>query len=146
MLIEHEGKHPRVHETAYVAPTAVLCGDVSVGPGTHIAFGAVLAAEGAPIVVGSNCMIRENAVLKASPGHPTTLGDAILVGPHASVVGCVVEDEVFIATGAAVFHGARLGRGSEVRIGGVVHVNSTLAPGAEVPIGWVAVGTPAQCF
>ncbi len=91
-------------------------------------------------------MIRENAVVKASPGHPTTIGDAVLVGPHASLVGCTVEDEVFIATGAAVFHGAQLGRGCEVRINGIVHVNTTLEPGATVPIGWVAVGArPTAC-
>jgi carbonic anhydrase/acetyltransferase-like protein (isoleucine patch superfamily) len=58
-------------------------------------------------------------------------------------VGCTVEDNVFIATGASIFHGARLGRGSEVRINGVVHIKTTLAENETVPIGWVAVGTPA---
>ena len=57
-------------------------------------------------------------------------------------MGCVVEDEVFIATGAAIFHGARLGKGSEVRIHGVVHLRSHLPAGEIVPIGWVAVGDP----
>jgi len=55
-----------------------------------------------------------------------------------------VEDEVFIATGAAVFHSTRLGEGSEVRINGVVHLKTHLAAGETVPIGWVAVGNPAQ--
>jgi carbonic anhydrase/acetyltransferase-like protein (isoleucine patch superfamily) len=146
MLIEHEGKRPRIHESAYVAPTAVVCGDVTIGARTQVAFGAVLAAEGAPISVGADCMIRENAVLKASPGHPLSIGEAVLVGPHAALVGCSVADEVFLATGAAVFQGARLGKGAEVRIHGVVHVNTALEAGATVPIGWVAVGDPAQCL
>jgi carbonic anhydrase/acetyltransferase-like protein (isoleucine patch superfamily) len=75
---------------------------------------------------------------------PMTIGNNCLVGPNAHVVGCTVEDEVFIATGAAIFHSARLGRGSEVRINGVVHLKTQLAPGDTVPIGWIAVGDPAQ--
>ncbi|WP_353809853.1 hypothetical protein [Agromyces sp. SYSU T00194] len=74
------------------------------------------------------------------------IGDAVLVGPHAHVNGARVEDEVFLATGAALFPGSRIGTGSEVRIHGVVQVNSTLAPGTVVPIGWIAAGTPAELF
>jgi carbonic anhydrase/acetyltransferase-like protein (isoleucine patch superfamily) len=73
-----------------------------------------------------------------------SIGNNCLVGPNAHVVGCTVEDDVFIATGAAVFHSARLGKGSEVRINGVVHLKTNLAPGETVPIGWVAVGDPAR--
>jgi carbonic anhydrase/acetyltransferase-like protein (isoleucine patch superfamily) len=146
MLIEHQGKRPRVDDTAYVAPTAVICGDVTIGPRSHVAFGAVVAGEGAPVTIGAECMIRENAVVKASPGHPVSIGDAVLIGPHSSIVGCTIDNEVFLATGVAVFHGARLGRGVEVRINGVVHVNTVLEAGAMVPIGWVAVGNPVTCL
>jgi carbonic anhydrase/acetyltransferase-like protein (isoleucine patch superfamily) len=62
------------------------------------------------------------------------------------VTGAELEDEVFIATGAAIFHGAHLGRGSEVRVHGTVHLRTRLEPGATVPIGWVAVGDPARIF
>jgi carbonic anhydrase/acetyltransferase-like protein (isoleucine patch superfamily) len=86
----------------------------------------------------------ENAVLRSSHRHPLTIGNNCLIGPNAHVVGCTVEDEVFIATGAAIFHAARLGKGSEVRINGVVHLRSHLAAGQTVPIGWIAVGDPAQ--
>jgi gamma-carbonic anhydrase len=72
------------------------------------------------------------------------LGDDVLVGPHAHVNGAVIGDGTFLATGASVFPGARLGRDVEVRINGVVHVNTTLDDGAMVPIGWVAVGDPAR--
>jgi carbonic anhydrase/acetyltransferase-like protein (isoleucine patch superfamily) len=146
MLIEHDGHAPHIHATAYVAPTAVICGDVTIGPNSRVAYGAVVAAEGAPIVIGAQCMIRENAVVKAVPGHPVTIGDAVLVGPHVSLVGCTLDDEVFLATGVAVFPGACLSRCVEVRINGVVHVNTVLEAGAVVPIGWVAVGNPAACL
>jgi carbonic anhydrase/acetyltransferase-like protein (isoleucine patch superfamily) len=62
------------------------------------------------------------------------------------VVGSTIEDEVFLATGCAVFHGSHVGAGAEVRIHGVVHLKTHVAPGATVPIGWVAVGNPAQLF
>ena len=144
MLISHSGKQPQVAPTAWVAPNAVLCGDVTVGPGCRIMYGAQLIAESGSICIGRECIVMENAVLRSSEAHPLRIGDNCLVGPNAHVVGCTVEDEVFIATGAAVFHGARLGQGSEVRINGVVHLKTHLPPGATVPIGWVAVGDPAQ--
>jgi carbonic anhydrase/acetyltransferase-like protein (isoleucine patch superfamily) len=67
-----------------------------------------------------------------------------MIGPHAHVNGSTVEDEAFIATGAALFPGSVVGAGAEVRIHGVVQVNTVVAPGAVVPIGWVAVGDPAS--
>ena len=144
MLIEHRGKRPRVHPSAFVAPTAVVCGDVTVGPQVQVAFGAILVAEGAPVAVGAGCIVRENAVLRSDPRHPVRVGEHVLVGPHASLIGCTVEDGAFLATRCAIFHGARIGRRAEVRIGGVVHVNSSLPAGTTVPIAWVAVGNPAQ--
>ena len=144
MLLDHQGQRPRIHETAYVAPTATVCGDVTVGPESRVLFGAVLVAEGGPLTVGRHCIVMEQAVLRATRRHPLRLGDHVLVGPHAHLSGCTVDDSVFVATGACVLNGARLGRGSEVRIHGVVHVNSAVPAGAAVPIGWVAVGDPAE--
>jgi carbonic anhydrase/acetyltransferase-like protein (isoleucine patch superfamily) len=146
MLIRHAARSPQVHPSAYVAPNAVLCGDVTVGAGCRIMFGAQLIAEGGSIRLGQGCVVLENAVLRSTQTHDLRLGDHCLVGPQAHVVGCSVEDEVFIATGASVFHGARLGKGSEVRINAVVHIKTELGAGTTVPIGWVAVGAPAQLF
>jgi carbonic anhydrase/acetyltransferase-like protein (isoleucine patch superfamily) len=146
MIIEHAGKAPRIHPEAWVAPDATVCGDVALGAGTRIMHGARLVAEGGAIAIGSTCIVMENAVVRATAGHDCRLGDHVLVGPNAHVVGATVEEEVFIATGAAVFHGSRLGRGSEVRVNGVVHLKTELPPGKSVPIGWIACGTPAQLF
>jgi carbonic anhydrase/acetyltransferase-like protein (isoleucine patch superfamily) len=144
LLIEHDGASPRVDPSAWIAPNAVLCGNVSVGPGCRIMFGAQVIAEGGSITIGRECIVMENAVLRSSSRHSLRIGDNCLVGPNAHVVGCTIEDEVFIATGAAIFHSAHLGRGSEVRINGVVHIKTRLPEGATVPIGWVAVGESAQ--
>jgi carbonic anhydrase/acetyltransferase-like protein (isoleucine patch superfamily) len=146
MLIEHDGVRPVVDPAAYVAPTAVLSGDVRVGPGCRILFGAVLTADGGPVRVGAKGVVMENAVLRGRSGHSLTLGENVLVGPHAHLNGATVEDEVFLATGVSVFPGARIGRGAEVRINAVVHVNTRVPAGATVPIGWIAVGDPAELF
>jgi carbonic anhydrase/acetyltransferase-like protein (isoleucine patch superfamily) len=146
MLIRHAGAAPKVDPTAYVASNAVVCGNVTIGPGCRIMYGAQVIAESGSISIGKECIVMENAVLRSSARHPLRIGNNCLVGPNAHVVGCTVEDEVFIATGAAIFHSAHLGRDSEVRLNGVVHLKSHLAAGETVPIGWIAVGNPAQVF
>ncbi len=144
MLIEHRGKRPRIHESAYIAPTATICGDVTIGRDCRVLFGAVIAAEGGPVAIGRQCVVMENAVIRGTGSHPVRIGDHVLVGPRAYLSGCTVEDEVFLATGATIFNGARIGAGAEVRINGVVHLKTVLPPGALVPIDWIAVGDPAQ--
>ena len=146
MLIEHEGARPQVAESAYVAPNAVLSGDVRVGEDARILFGAVLTAEGGSVEIGTRSIVMENALVRGRGTHPASVGAHALVGPHAHLNGATVEDEVFLATGVSAFPGAHIGRGSELRINAVVHVNSTLAPGTTVPIGWIAVGDPAELF
>jgi gamma-carbonic anhydrase len=144
MLIEHRGRRPVVDPSATVAPTAVLSGDVRVGARSRILHGAVLTAEDGAIEVGEECVVMEHALVRGRAGHPVVIGDHVLVGPHAHVNGATIGDEAFIATGASVFPGAVLGPRAEVRINGVVQVNTRLEPGAVVPISWVAVGDPAQ--
>jgi gamma-carbonic anhydrase len=143
-LLEHRGHAPVVHPSAYVAPTAVLCGDVVVGEDARILFGAVLSAEDGRVEVGARSVVMEHALVRGRAKTPAVLGDDVLVGPHAHVNGAVVGEGSFLATGCALFPGVRLGRGVEVRIHGVVHVNTVLEDGALVPIGWVAVGDPAR--
>jgi carbonic anhydrase/acetyltransferase-like protein (isoleucine patch superfamily) len=146
VILEHRGARPTIDPSAYIAPTAVVCGDVEVGAGARVLFGAVLSAEDGRVEVGRNSVVMENALVRGRSGHPALVGDDVLVGPHAHVNGCEIEAGCFIATGAALFPGARLGAACEVRIHGVVHVNTVLAPETVVPIGWIAAGDPAQLF
>jgi len=145
MLIEHAGKRPVIDPSAWVAPDATVCGDVVIAAGARIHHGARLIGEkGGRITIGRNCIVMENAVVRASPKHPCTIDDHCLIGPNAHVVGATLESQVFVATGAAIFHGARLGLGAEVRVHATVHLRTALPPGSTVPIGWVAVGDPAR--
>lgn len=144
VFVSHRSKSPRVAESAYIAPTAVLCGDVTVGPHSRVLFGAVITAEGAPVEIGANCVIMENAVIRGVPKHRTRIGNHVLVGPHASLTGCVIEGDSRIATGALVFNGARVEVGAEVEFHAVVYVNTVVPAGVAVPMGWFAGGDPAE--
>src|SRR3954453_21286222 len=135
-----------IHPTAWVAPTAVVTGDVTVGAQSRVLHHAVLNGDLGPVRVGSDVVVMEHALLRGRTDQPLVIGDAVLVGPHTHLNGTVVEDEVFIATGVSMFPGSRAGAGSELRINSVLHVNSTLEPGTVVPIGWIAAGQPARLF
>ncbi len=145
MLIAHATIAPRIDPTAWLAPDATIVGDVTIGADCRVLWGARLIGEGGGrIIIGRNAIVMENAVVRATPRHSCTIGDFCLIGPGAHVVGARIGDQVFIATGAAIFHGAELGNGAEVRVHATVHLRTRLAPGAVVPIGWVAVGDPAE--
>jgi carbonic anhydrase/acetyltransferase-like protein (isoleucine patch superfamily) len=144
VLLDHQGKRPSIHPTAYVAPTATLCGDVTVGPHARVLFGSVLSAEGGSIELGAHDIVMENAVLRGAKHHPLRLGNNVLVGPQAYLSGCVIEQDVFLATGTRVFNGATVKARAEVRVNAVVHLRTVVPEDALVPIGWVAVGDPAQ--
>lgn len=146
MRIEHRGRAPRIHPAATIAPGAIVSGDVVVEAGARIMHGAVLTGEDGEVRIGPESVVLEHAVVRGRAGHPAVIGSHVMIGPHAHVNGATVGDRAFIATGASLFPGASIGEGAEVRINGVVQVNTTLEPGDVVPIGWVAVGTPAQLF
>lgn len=116
MILASGTKKPKIHSSAYVAPTAVLSGDVEVGAGCAILHGAVLAAEGAPLRIGADCVVMENAVVKASGGSALqfacTIGDRCIVGPHAFVAGAQIGSGCFVAAGSQLLNGARLADGA----------------------------------
>jgi carbonic anhydrase/acetyltransferase-like protein (isoleucine patch superfamily) len=135
---EFEGRRPRVHDEAYVAPTAVLVGDVEVGAGASIWFGAVLRGDESSIQVGEGSNIQDNAVIHCSEGMPTVIGRDVTIGHAALLEGCIVEDGALVGTGSIMLQRSRLGAGSMLAAGAV------LGEGSEVPPGHLAAGVPAQ--
>ena len=147
MILSSGTKRPRIHSSAYIAPSATISGEVTIGADSAVLHGAVITAEGAPVTIGAQCVIMENAVLKASGGSalqfPLAIGDRCIVGPHAYVVGATIGEGCFIAAGSKIFNAATLERGSGVALGAVVHVKTRLKEGASVPMMHVAAGDPA---
>jgi carbonic anhydrase/acetyltransferase-like protein (isoleucine patch superfamily) len=146
MILTHRGERPVIPESAYVAPSAVLCGAVTLGEQVRVLHGAILTAEDGEIWIGDDVVVMEHALVRGRPRHPVSIGDAVLIGPHTHVNGATIEDEVFIATGASLFPGSIAGTRSELRVNSVLHVNSRLAAETIIPIGWIAAGDPAQLF
>lgn len=145
-MIEHRGASPSIDPSAYVAPTAVISGDVTIGVDARILHGAVVTAEDGSVSIGARVVVMENALVRGRASHPVSIGDDVMIGPHAHVNGATIADEVFIATGASLFPGSSVATGSEMRINSVLQVNSRIGSGESLPIGWVAVGDPAQMF
>src|SRR5215208_5821396 len=122
MLIRHRGVEPIVDASAFVAPTAALVGRVSVG---------------SKVEVSECAMVCENAVLRATCAGdadlPVVVGDHAFVGPHATLLGCVVEPACYVATGATVLQGTTVGSGAVVAVGALVHANSVVPSEFFVP-------------
>lgn len=144
MIIKHLDKKPVIDKSSFIAPNAMICGDVKIGKNVRIMYGAQVIAENSPITIGDNCIVLENAVIRGTDNFPVLIGNNCLIGPNAHLAGCTIEDNVFIATGASIFHGAILKTGSEVRINGVVHLKTILPENTFVPINWIAVGDPVR--
>jgi len=131
------GKRPTVHPDAYIAPTAVLIGDVDIGAGASVWFGAVLRGDEAQIKVGDGANIQDNAVIHCARNLPTVIEKDASVGHSAQLEGCVVEHGAVVGMGATMLQRSRLGAGSLLAAGAV------LAEGSEIPPGHMAAGVPA---
>src|SRR5213076_3361916 len=138
MEFELAGRRPQVHPDAYIAPTAVLIGDVHVAAGASVWFGAVLRADEAPITVGEGANIQDNVVIHCAVNLPTTVEPNATVGHSAQLEGCVVEQGALVGMGATMLQRSRLGKGSMLAAG------SVLREGSEVPPGHLAAGVPAS--
>ncbi|BCJ65778.1 gamma carbonic anhydrase family protein [Polymorphospora rubra] len=138
------GRSPQVSVDAYVAPTAVLAGDVRVLAGAVVLDGAVVTAESAPVVIGEEAIVMENAVVRGAGRHPVDIGGHTLIGPGAHVTGARIGAECMVATRASVFNGAVIADGVLVAVGAIVHVGTVLPEGSVVPMQHIAVGDPVQ--
>lgn len=137
-LYQLGSRRPRVHPSVFVAPTASVIGDVEVGEGSSIWYGAVLRGDEDRIRIGSGTNVQDNAVIHCSEGLPTVVGNDVTVGHSALLEGCVVEDGALVGMGAILLHNSRLGAGS------VLAAGSVLLEGTEIPAGTLGAGTPAR--
>src|SRR5213592_2767893 len=137
MEFELGGRRPKVHPDAYIAPTAVLIGDVEIAAGASVWFGAVLRGDEATIKVGEGANIQDNAVIHCATNLPTLIEKNASVGHSAQLEGCVVEEGALVGMGATMLQRSRLGAGSMLAAGAV------LEEGAQIPPGHLAAGVPA---
>ncbi|WP_413756202.1 gamma carbonic anhydrase family protein [Streptomyces sp. MMBL 11-3] len=132
------GKDPRVDPEAFVSPTSVVIGEVTLGRGASVWYGAVLRADAGPIVVGADSNVQDNCTLHVDPGFPVTIGERVSVGHNAVLHGATVEDDCLIGMGATVLNGAVIGAGS------LVAAQALVPQGMRVPPGSLVAGVPAK--
>lgn len=128
MIIEFEGKTPRVDEAAFIAPNATIAGDVTLGKDSSVWYGAVLRADFASIEVGARSNVQENAVLHVDFGKPIVIGENVTIGHIANVHGATIGDYALIGMGATVLNGAVIGEGAIVAAGALVKENAVVEP------------------
>jgi carbonic anhydrase/acetyltransferase-like protein (isoleucine patch superfamily) len=124
--------------SAFIAPGAVVLGDVTIGAESSVWFNAVIRGDTEAVRIGRQTNVQDGCILHADPGLPCTLGDRVTLGHGAIVHGASIEDEVLIGMGAIVLNGARIGKGSIVAAGALV------PEGAEIPPHSVVMGAPAK--
>lgn len=129
---------PSIDPSVFVADTARIHGDVTVGEGSSIWFGVAIRAELSHIHIGSGCSIQDNAVLHCDLDEPTELGNDVTVGHGAIVHAAIVDDEALIGMGSIVLNRAHVGRRAMVAAGSVV------PPGMHIEDGMLAIGSPAR--
>src|SRR5579862_168761 len=110
MIVEYGGKRPKIHPTAFVAPTAVLIGDVEIGEESSVWFGAVLRGDNGPIRVGARTSIQDNSVLHVSHDCMTYVGNDVTIGHSVTMEDCRIEDWSLVGSNAVILNGAVVGR------------------------------------
>jgi carbonic anhydrase/acetyltransferase-like protein (isoleucine patch superfamily) len=137
MFVEYRGKKPLVDPSAFVAPTAVLIGEVYVGPESSIWFGAVLRGDNGAIRVGARTSVQDNCVIHVGDRGLTSIGDDVTIGHCAVMEDCDIKDHALIGSNAVLLNGCTIGEGTLVAAGSVVGQN------AQIPAHVVAAGAPA---
>jgi carbonic anhydrase/acetyltransferase-like protein (isoleucine patch superfamily) len=138
MIASYKGVFPRVAESAFVAGSADLIGDVDIDQDASIWFQVVLRGDVGPIHVGRHSNIQDGSVLHSVPGVPVNVGQWVTVGHRVILHGCNVEDHCLIGMGAIVLNGARVGEGSIVAAGALVLEDAVIPPGS------LYAGVPAK--
>lgn len=138
MIMEYKGKQPKIGKDVYIAPSAVVIGDVEIGDGSSVWFNTVLRGDADAIRIGKNTNIQDNCTIHIDPGKPTIIGDHVTVGHNAVIHGCVIEDFCLIGIHSTILNGARILRGS------IVASNALVKEGATVGPFHLVAGVPAQ--
>jgi len=151
MIASFNGRHPVIGKEVFIAPTAVIIGDVTIESGAGIWYGTVVRGDIEPIVIGADSNVQDNCTLHTEAGRPLHIGARVSIGHQALVHGCDIEDDCLIAMGAVVLNGARVCRGAVVAAGAVVKENQVVGP-QELVAGMPAVfkkklpGSPGERF
>jgi carbonic anhydrase/acetyltransferase-like protein (isoleucine patch superfamily) len=138
MIRTLRGSTPQIADSAFVDPTALVIGDVSVGERSSVWPHVTIRGDVNHMRIGAETNIQDNSVLHSDHGFPLTIGDRVTVGHAVVLHGCTVEDDVVVGIGAIVLNGAKVGKGA------VIAAGSLVPEGMEVPPDTLMMGAPAK--
>ena len=127
-----------IDKSAFIAPGAIVLGDVSLGRNSSIWYNSVLRGDMAPITIGEETNIQDLSMVHVDEGVPCTVGRRVGVGHRVILHGCTIEDECLIGMGSIILNRARIGTGSVIGAGAVI------PEGMEVPPGSLVMGVPGR--
>jgi carbonic anhydrase/acetyltransferase-like protein (isoleucine patch superfamily) len=134
-----DGVAPKIDPNiGWIAPTAVLVGDIVVGPEVGIWFGVVARGDIETITIGARSNVQENCVLHTDTGYPLVIGNNCTIGHGAIIHGCSIGDNTLIGMGATVLNGARIGKNC------LIGANALITEGKEIPDNSMVVGAPGK--
>lgn len=136
LILEYMGRRPHIATDAYIAPNATIIGDVTIGPGASVWYGAVVRGDVGRIIVGPRTSVQDNVVLHVNGRHDTIIGADVTIGHGVVMEGCEIGDGVMVGMNATVLSGATVGAETLIAAGSVVREN------AHVPAGVLVAGVP----
>lgn len=138
LILPFNGKAPRIHDTAWIAPNATIIGDVEIGPDASVFYGVVLRGDVNAIKIGARTNIQDNCVLHVDGDAPCTLGEDVTVGHMALVHGATVGDGTLVGMKSALLSRSIIGAGS------LIAASAVVLEGQEIPAKSLAAGVPAK--
>ncbi len=138
MIMPYKDKQPDIHETAFVAHSAIITGDVKVGDKTSIWYGCVIRGDVAPTVIGDGVNIQDNSIIHQSPEMPVAIEDGVTVGHNVVLHACKIRKNSLIGISSTVLDNTEIGEGTMVAAGSLVPPNKTIPPRSLV------MGSPAK--
>jgi len=137
-ILPYGGKWPRIAPTAFIAPSAVIVGDVEIGEEASIWFGVVIRGDTEAVRIGARSNVQDNTVIHSDEGAPTIIGADCSVGHAAILHGATIGDGALVGMGATLLNRARVGAGA------ILAAGSLLPEGKAIPDGQLALGSPAR--
>ena len=138
MLVNYQGQQPDIHETAFIAPGAVVTGDVQIGAGSSVWYNAVIRGDVSPVIIGTESNIQDLCCLHQSSDRPLIIEDRVTIGHKVTLHSAVIRSHALIGMDSTVLDGAEIGEYAFIGAGSLV------TPGTKIPPRTLAFGRPAR--
>lgn len=138
MIYPYKDKTPNIDPSVYIADTAVITGDVTIGAESSIWFGSVIRGDVSPTIIGKRVSIQDLSCLHQSPAYPLIIEDEVTVGHQVTLHSCAIRKRALIGMGSIILDGAEIGEGAFIGAGSLV------PPGKKIPPNTLAMGRPAK--